>query len=583
MNARPTRNDIFPEPKLPDSRELIEEGRALARDCFVRRGSFLEHYDVDCEADYKRRCVRDSRLMMHAQIGYRDASKSRNAAMQIHGCLEDAGYRVDRYGICLDWSMGYPRSRRAGMPRGTGLILDTPQAFADLANSAPVACHFGDFMVGTPAALENTAAALAAGATTIGNLGQYFTFRQPGWRDDVATTAETVKALALIAAQPVEVLVHSNLDDGFAATLSDLASVAGMVLIERYIVGRLIGASVVHCYGHTFSNPLTRFAFQRVLAECCGDAPGSMVYGNTTSYENARGANYAHLAAYLLVDAQAQRTRPTGHALNPVPVTEAERIPEIEEIVDAHLFANTLLAGDAVAAGTIADGDDAEDLASRLVVAGERFMGRALNGLARAGVDTENAFEMLLSLRRLGSRGLEGLVASESGQPADADVVAPSPFQETLARQRERCLAEMDPAVTDRIRRAGLTGCVASSDVHEYGKRLIESLLQALGVDVIDGGVSVDPDSLAETARGKRADFIALSTYNGVALDYVRALIGTLRDRGCDIPVFVGGKLNQIPEDSNTAMPVDVSADLAGCGAIPCRNPREMISRLAGP
>ena len=66
-----------------------------------------------------------------------------------------------------------------------------------------------------------------AGVTTIGNLGQYFTFQLPGWKDDIATTRSTLTAIGLMAAQPVEVMVHSNLDDGFAAVFQDLASALG--------------------------------------------------------------------------------------------------------------------------------------------------------------------------------------------------------------------------------------------------------------------------------------------------------------------------------------------------------------------
>ena len=47
-------------------------------------------------------------------------------------------------------------------------------------------------MLGLPGALHNTQAAIVAGATAIGNLGQYFTFRLPYWDDDVATTEATV-------------------------------------------------------------------------------------------------------------------------------------------------------------------------------------------------------------------------------------------------------------------------------------------------------------------------------------------------------------------------------------------------------
>jgi hypothetical protein len=142
-------------------------------------------------------------------------------------------------------------------------------------------------VLGFPAAVENASAALAAGATSIGNLGQYFTFRLQGASDDIACTSATVEALALIAAQPVEVLVHSNLDDGFAALFQDLGSVMGAVLLERHI-GALIGVTVSHCWGHHFSDPVRRLAFHLALAEVAGDTPGTMIYGNTTSYRGTR-------------------------------------------------------------------------------------------------------------------------------------------------------------------------------------------------------------------------------------------------------------------------------------------------------
>src|SRR5262249_37672770 len=238
--------------------------------------------------------------------------------------------------------MGYPSDRRQDMPRGTGLILDDPTDFARLTREAPVAPHFGDFVIGMPSALENTVAALAAGATAIGNLGQYFTFRLPGWTDDVGTTAATVEALALLSAQPCEILIHSNLDDGFAALFHDLACSFGAALLERHIVDGLIGGRVSHCYGHTFSEPLTRLAFQRALAATTA-TPGTMIYGNTTLYQGSGSDNYAALGGYLAIDAVGQRLKPSGHALNPVPITEAERIPDIDEIIDAHRFALRLI------------------------------------------------------------------------------------------------------------------------------------------------------------------------------------------------------------------------------------------------
>jgi methylmalonyl-CoA mutase cobalamin-binding subunit len=577
-----SRSHILPEQELPDAAKLIAEGRRLAGTVTVGDCPFLAEHGVRSESEYKRLRMAEGRLMFHAQFGYRSPEKSRRAYAEIYERVTVAGYRIDRYGICLDWSMGYPAARRGEMPRGTGLILAEPDDFVTLTQRAPVAPHFGDFVIGTPASVENTAAALAAGSTSIGNLGQYFTFRMPRWDDDVGATAETVKALALCAAQPVEVLVHSNLDDGFAALFTDLACAIGAVLIERAIVEDLIGGRVSHCYGHAFSEPLTRLAFQRALARVTG-TPGSMIYGNTTIFVASEVENYANLASYLLVDIVAQRVRPTGHGLNPVPVTEALRIPEIDEIVDAHLFANRL-AEHAERFEILFDLDAADEIADRLVEGGQHFKKRVLNGLAEAGIDTANPFEMLLALRRIGARRLEerfGPGEPREGAQRKRLPVVKATTVAALEAQGDGLIAGLSPSDRETICRAGFTACVTCTDVHEYGKILVETVLEHLAVDVVDAGVSADPDAVAERARTCSADFIAVSTYCGIALDYLQALRQEMDRAGLDLPIFIGGKLNQIPEGSLSSMPVDVTAELRELGAIVCFQIEDLLAELA--
>ena len=71
--------------------------------------------------------------------------------------------------------------------------------------------------MGMPAAFDNTCAALSAGATSIGNLGQYFAFCLPQWHDDIMITTQTVKAIALCAAHA---LGHNDLPIDVARQLS---------------------------------------------------------------------------------------------------------------------------------------------------------------------------------------------------------------------------------------------------------------------------------------------------------------------------------------------------------------------------
>ena len=136
----------------------------------------------------------------------------------------------------------------------------------------------------------------------------------------------SITAISLASTQKVPILIHSNIDDSFAARFTDLASALGSVLIEQYIVDELLNGRVSQCYGHTFSLPFGRYAFQRAL-KTITDTPGTMVYGNTTAFSDNEAANYAALAAYLQVDIHAQMSGASVHAINPVPITESKRIP----------------------------------------------------------------------------------------------------------------------------------------------------------------------------------------------------------------------------------------------------------------
>src|SRR5262245_8872706 len=577
-----TRQEIFPESSLPDAAALMEEGRAMAKTVTVGASPFLEAQGVLSEAEYKRKAVASGRIMMHAQIGFRDPEKSQRAYSEIWEALDKADYRVDRYGICLDWSMGYPREKRKDMPQGTGLIMQDIDDWIALTHSAPVAPHFGDFVIGTPAAFENTIAALLSGSTSIGNLGQYFAFRQPHWDDDVFTTAESLKAIALIAAQPVEVIVHSNLDDGFASMFTDLSCSLGTILLEQYIIDELCGAHAAYCFGNTYAKPMTRLAFQRA-AQKISRTPGTMLYGATTMYGTNHAANYAALASYLRVDIYGEKTRPAGHAVNPTPVTEAERIPDIDEIIDVHLFANRLVELDVPMHGMFRD-EEVDAMADRIVAGGRTFRDNVLKGFADGGIDTTNPFEMLLAIRRIGSKKLEELFGP--GETAPGKLRGRKPLVrshsiEQLEDEGEGLVARLSAADRESIANAKLRACIATTDVHEYGKILIETVLGKLGIQIIDGGTSTDPNDLAQRAETAGADFIALSSYNGVALQFVTALKQDLKKRDLVLPVFIGGKLNRVPDGSNTSLPVDVTREIAEAGAIVCPTVEAMVAKLA--
>jgi methylmalonyl-CoA mutase cobalamin-binding subunit len=106
-------------------------------------------------------------------------------------------------------------------------------------------------------------------------------------------------------------------------------------------------------------------------------------------------------------------------------------------------------------------------------------------------------------------------------------------------------------------------------------------VLRKLGVKIVDGGTSTDPNDLASRSFSENAHFIALSSYNGVALQFVSALRDEMEKLNMKVPVFVGGKLNRVPEGSNTSLPVDISDDLARVGALVCPTVETLVEHLA--
>jgi len=69
---------------------------------------------------------------------------------------------------------------------------------------------------------------------------------------------------------------------------------------------------------------------------------------------------------------------------------------------------------------------------------------------------------------------------------------------------------------------------------------------------------------VAAAAGEHGVEAILLSTHNGMALEYAQRLQAELARRGVDVPVLMGGVLNQAVPD--LPLPVDVTGELRGLG-----------------
>jgi methylmalonyl-CoA mutase cobalamin-binding subunit len=557
--------------ELPSSQAIIKAGLVMAKDIRIGRTAFMKKMGVASELEYKKKCMQKNTIMFHAHIGMNSWNSTAAALALLDNTAEENGFRVDRAGICLDRRMGLPKAHRKNIPAETGPMLDSTKDWKQVGQTVPIQPHMGDFMIGFPASTDNTIQALRAGVTTIGNLSQFFAHEVPLWKDKAVTAAETAKAITIMGAlRNKGTMVHSYLEDGFGALFYDCATVAGWAYLENYIVETLLGAKLTHCIGGLTTDPVKRagwvFALHKIHAPDC---VGSMFYGDTLSFTPDFTLNQGVIAEYLLWDIMAQLECPTGHAVLPLPVTEALRIPSAEEIAEAQKFGRQI----EKAARRLFyhfDFREAYQFAETILTAGKSVFESALDGLKAAGVDIADPVQMLFVLKNLGPAVFEEMFGAGKAQGDFIRGRVPIEPTDVFEMSNKYFNEYRQMFATSKMRTllGGRRLLIASTDVHEHAVTVISQLLSEAGAEMIYMGAEVNPDEIASEANVQNAEAILVSTHNGMALEYAKQLREALERQKIRRPVLIGGILNQKIESQS--LPIDVSGNLKELGFYPC-------------
>jgi len=83
--------------------------------------------------------------------------------------------------------------------------------------------------------------------------------------------------------------------------------------------------------------------------------------------------------------------------------------------------------------------------------------------------------------------------------------------------------------------------CTVKDDLHDIGKNIVRSMLEANGFEVLDLGIDCPPEKVVETARAEGIRIVALSGVLTLALDSMKATVAALKDAGLDVRVIIGG------------------------------------------
>lgn len=566
---------------LPDSAELIREGREIGSGLKPARTRYDERHGVISERFYKERCREDGTITYYINLGLKSWPETRDALGEVWEECRRRDLRVDRVSLTADRRMGLMPEERAAAVEETGIMFWTPEDWAGVATEIEVQGIVNDHAVGSPASVFNAVAAIEAGISYVGNIAQQ-SYGYPGWSSDVEEMANTVKAIAVIAAQKdAGVVLDSYIDDGYVGSFHDCATSLAWCLLHRRVAEELIGAAYSPSYGSTFADPVLKAAFGQALdAINTSRVPPSLVHGDTNSLDP--GFSLDRHAAIVTNDVfftiANQLAHPTGAAVHATPTTEPIRIPTVADIVQSLELANEA-ERQARRALPMIDWRPVYAVRDRILEGGRRCYADMLAGLKGLGVDIDDPLQILVSTRRLGAERIEELWGAGPPDPEYPRGRAPVVATNTLLRATETRRAVLDEILAENdFDLAGIKVVAASADVHEYGLHVVVSILRHFGAEVVDLGTSVDNDLVAAAAAETAADAIGLSTYNGSALSVAENLLAHLRERGLATEVFLGGRLIQ---DLGPVKSVDVTDRIEALGAHPCATVGQMLASLA--
>lgn len=83
--------------------------------------------------------------------------------------------------------------------------------------------------------------------------------------------------------------------------------------------------------------------------------------------------------------------------------------------------------------------------------------------------------------------------------------------------------------------------CTVKDDLHDIGKNIVRSMLEANGFEVLDLGIDCPAEKVVETARAENIKIVALSGVLTLALDSMKATVDAIRAAGLDCKVIIGG------------------------------------------
>jgi len=84
--------------------------------------------------------------------------------------------------------------------------------------------------------------------------------------------------------------------------------------------------------------------------------------------------------------------------------------------------------------------------------------------------------------------------------------------------------------------------CTVKDDLHDIGKNIVRSMLEAGGFEVLDLGIDTPVEKIVDTVKKENIKIVALSGVLTLAIDSMKATVDALKAAGLDdVKVIIGG------------------------------------------
>lgn len=114
-------------------------------------------------------------------------------------------------------------------------------------------------------------------------------------------------------------------------------------------------------------------------------------------------------------------------------------------------------------------------------------------------------------------------------------IMAGEVFKQAMSKIGEKFQTDSGP------KRGTVVIGTVKGDIHDIGKDIVVSLLQAGNYNVIDLGVDVPPVKFVEAAKENGAKVVGLSGLLTISFDAMKETVGALKSAGVDVKVMIGG------------------------------------------